>query len=73
MFLTTKHTVEISMQCRYVALSFVHTSCFALRAFVLKSERKRARKVANVYKRRTKRNTRPWHKRHKDWPQGKLK
>ena len=73
MFLARKHTVESSMLCRYAALFFVHTICFALRAFVLKSGSKRARQFSNVYKRRTKRNTRPWHKRYKDWRQGKLK
>ena len=34
MFLARKHNVEVSMLCRYAALSFVYTSCFALRAFV---------------------------------------
>ena len=69
MFLARKHTVT---HCRCVALSFVHTSCFA-QEFVPKSGRKRPRQVSNVYKRRTKRNTRPWYKRYRDWRQGKLK
>ena len=37
-FLARKHTVEISMSCRYAELYFVHTSCNALRAFVLRAE-----------------------------------